>query len=81
MVTHCVFAGHFQRLFECFLRAPSDVHCWLSKEDFHTIIDFAIDNVDCLAYQQLLSAIVQFSPIIHLTYHESGVTVYFRQID
>jgi hypothetical protein len=54
----CRFAGNFQRVFANFLRSSDSWIQWINKDQFEHIVQFALKNINCMAYQQLLVLIV-----------------------
>jgi hypothetical protein len=49
------FAGHFQRIIECFLRASTRLDEWLPSDRLQQIVNFCLEHIDILAHQQLMT--------------------------
>jgi hypothetical protein len=53
-----IFAGHFQRIIQWFFRASNRASDWLTDTGCAKLIEFCLENVNILAYQELLTRII-----------------------
>jgi hypothetical protein len=79
-----VLAGHFQQIFErCLVASRRDWH-WLSQSTLERIVDFAIANIDIMAYQELLKMLVTIQGFLDHFFRVDGSipgeVVFFRKI-
>jgi hypothetical protein len=67
-----IFTGHFQRIFDCFLRASKRADEWLPKAASERLVGFCLEHTDVLAYQQLITHLVtDFATALEPVYGES----------
>jgi hypothetical protein len=50
-----IFTGHFQRIFDCFLRASKRVDEWLPRARLEQLVGFCFESIDVLPYQQFIT--------------------------
>jgi hypothetical protein len=62
MKTHPRFVGQFQRMFARFLRASSAWSQWISREQFQSILTFALGHPEVLGYEMLLQSLISDFP-------------------
>jgi hypothetical protein len=68
-----IFAGHFQRIIECFLRLSAELDQWFPAARLQSLVDFCLENIDILAYQQLITHLMSdFATRLEPVYGESG---------
>jgi hypothetical protein len=74
------FAGHFQQIFCSFLRASGSWSESLDVQTFEKMLQFARENIDCLAYQQLLTTIAADFEQMYMAVNPSGLPHYFESL-